>query len=400
MNSRQTVPTSSGRIESPGAQHNEGAERAALRLLHIDTARDWRGGQAQVADLVRGLAGRGHRVTLVTPHGSRLAQRLADTQVEIVHDMPRGEWDWFAGRRLRRLARDRRPDLVHAHSALAHAVAWLAHDGRRSPPIVVSRRVDFPVSINWFSRRKYLYPACCYLAISTAVRDALIRGGVPGDRISLVPSGVDPGKFTYQTDRRQTRQSLGLTDADFLVCNIGALTDHKDHATLIRAAEIALAAQPRLCFIVLGEGELRGQLESQIARAGIGERFRLLGFRDDVEPYLAAADLFVLSSHMEGLCTSLLDAMLLRVPIVATRAGGVVDIVVDGETGLLVEPRQGQALADAIIAMMHNSDLRERLAAAAARRVRQEFSIERTVELTQAAYREIIARNRCAKNEP
>jgi glycosyltransferase involved in cell wall biosynthesis len=371
-------------------------DQAALSLIHVDTARDWRGGQAQVESLVRGLAGRGHRVTLVTPAGSRLAQRLAGTPIEIVADSTRGEWDWWAGRRLRRLAEEGRADLIHAHSALAHAMAWLAHGGRRRPPIVVSRRVDFPVGGNWFSRRKYIHPACYYLAISAAVRDVLIRGGVAAERVFLVPSGVDPGKFTYRSDRAATRRSLEISDDAFLVCNVAALTDHKDHAMLVRAAKIALAEAPQMRFIVLGEGELRPQLEEQIAEAGLGERFRLLGFRDGIEPYLAAADLFALSSHLEGLCTSLLDAMLLERAVVATRAGGIPDIVVDGETGLLVSPRQSQALAGAMVRLARDGDLRGRLAAAGARRVREHFSMERTVELTHAAYREIL----CAHQEP
>jgi len=367
-------------------------DQPTLTIIHVDTAHDWRGGQAQVEALVRGLARRGHRLTVVTPRGSRLAERLADVPVEMAYDAPRGEWDWRAGRRLRQLAESRRPDLLHAHSALAHAVAWHAHSGGNVAPIVVSRRVDFPVAANWLSRRKYLHPACYYLAISTAVRDVLIRGGVPSDRVFLVPSGVDPAKFTYQTDRSATRRSLGIGDNEFLVCTIGALTDHKDHATLIRAAALALAQAPELRFIVLGEGELRPRLEAQIAQEDLGERFQLLGFRSDVEACLTASDLFVLSSHMEGLCTSLLDAMLLARPIVATRAGGVGDVIGDGETGLLVEIRQSEALAGAIVRMARDRDLRVRLAAAGARRVREQFSIERTIQLTEAAYREILTR--------
>ena len=365
-------------------------DQTALSIIHVDTARDWRGGQAQVETLVRGLAGRGHRIALVTPPGSRLAQRLADAPIDVVADSARGEWDWWVGRRLARLAEARQADLIHAHSALAHAMAWLAHRRCRRQPIVVSRRVDFSVGGNWLSGHKYRHRACYYLAISSAVRDVLIRGGVAAERIFLVPSGVDPAKFTYRTDRAATRHSLGVADDEFLVCNVAALTDHKDHATLVRAAKIALAQAPRMRFIVLGEGELRPQIEAQIAEAGLGDRFRLLGFRDEVEPYLAAADLFALSSHLEGLCTSLLDAMLLERAVVATRAGGVPDIVADGETGLLAPPRESEALAGAMVRLARDGELRERLAAAGARRVREHFSIERTVELTSAAYREIL----------
>ena len=367
-------------------------DAASLSLLHVDTTLDWRGGQAQVEALLRALAARGHRVSLVTPAGGRLAERLADSPVEIVADAPRGEWDRWAGRRLRAVAMERQVQLLHVHSARAHAMAWWAVDRRSSIPIVVSRRVDFPIGGNWFSRRKYLHPACFYLAISTAVRDVLLRGGVDAERVFLVPSGVDPDQFTYRTDREATRRSLGIGAGELLVCNVAALTDHKDHATLVRAARLALEQAAHLRFIVLGEGELRAALEAQIRQANLGDRFRLLGFVDDVEPYLAAADLFVLSSHLEGLCTSLLDAMLLGVPVVATRAGGVPDVVADGETGLLVEPRDSDALAGAVVRLSRDAALRAALAAAAGRRVRDCFSVKQTAALTETAYRNILDR--------
>jgi glycosyltransferase involved in cell wall biosynthesis len=363
-----------------------------LTMVHVDSARDWRGGQAQVEALVRGLAARGHTIVLVTPSASRLGERLADAGIEIVRDSSRGEWDLWAGRRLRRLVDRRRANLIHVHSARAHGMAWAASRKRLTPPIVVSRRVDFPVGGNYFSRRKYLHPACYYLAISSAVGDVLIRGGVARERIHLVPSGVDPAKFSYQTDGAATRRALGVGDDEFLVCNVAALTDHKDHATMIRAAQIVVRQAPDVRFIVLGEGELRRALERQIDEAELGERFRLLGFQPDVESYLAVSDLFVLSSHLEGLCTSLLDAMLLGVPIVATRAGGIPDIVVDGETGLLVEPRRPGALAAAILRAKDDPETRKRLAGAGTRRVREQFSIERTIDMTEQAYRTILGR--------
>ncbi|MCX8038312.1 MAG: glycosyltransferase [Candidatus Sumerlaeia bacterium] len=385
---------------------------SSLTILHVDTALDWRGGQAQVEALVHGLAERGHRSVVVTPPGSRLAERLGNAHDlaepvgfagsdglvspsggwRIAFNTTRGEWDWLAARRLRQIAVATRPDVLHAHSALAHAMVWLGCAGRMDVPMVVSRRVDFPVGGNWLSRRKYRHPAFYYLAISSAIRGVLIQGGVPSDRIFLVPSGVDPAKFTYRTDRSAARRMLGIGDGEFLVINVAALVDHKDQATLVRAAEIALREMPSLRFIVLGEGELRPELEAQIVQAGLGDRVRLLGFRNDVEACLAASDLFVLSSHLEGMCTSLLDAMLMEKPIVATRAGGVPDVVVDGETGLLVGIRQHEDLAAAIVRLARDTELRMRLAAAGARRVREHFTIGRTVELTLDAYRRALQR--------
>jgi len=173
-----------------------------------------------------------------------------------------------------------------------------------------------------------------------------------------------------------------------VVGNVAALVDHKDHATLLDAAARVVARLPRVHFVILGEGELRPQLERQVARLGLGERVHLAGFRDDVDRLLPGFDLFCLSSHMEGLGTSVLDAMCFGRPIVATSAGGIPDAVADGVSGRLVPPRDPEALAQALLRLLESPEDARRLGAGARARYEAGVSVDRMVERTLAVLEE------------
>jgi glycosyltransferase involved in cell wall biosynthesis len=170
---------------------------------------------------------------------------------------------------------------------------------------------------------------------------------------------------------------------------VAALAPHKDHATLLRAAALAAARREDLHFAWVGEGECRPALERLRAELGLGDRVHLLGFRRDARALLAQFTVFVLASYLEGLCTSLLDAQLLGVPILATRVGGVPEVVTDGESGVLVPERDPAALAQALLALLADGPLRGRLREGGLRAVRR-FDVARTVEATEGVYRAVL----------
>ena len=367
-----------------------------LTVLHVDTGREWRGGQNQALLLCKGLSRvEGVVQTLVSQPDSPLSKRAAEEGVDVVAFPMRGEWDFGAAWRLRRLIRARGAGLVHTHDAHAHALGWMASTGLTDVSLVAARRVDFEVSHNPFSRRKYLSPRVHYLAISTGVRDVLLRGGVAADRIIVVPSGVDPERFSFKAPREKMRGELGVANEAPVVGTVGSLVDHKGHRYLIDAAPLVLERFPSAEFVIVGEGELRRDLERRIREKKLGRKIHLVGYRQDVETFLSSFDVFALSSHLEGLCTSLIDAMLFRLPIVGTRTGGVPDLVRDGETGLLVEPKDPGALARAIVRLLANQQLGSRLGTAARKRALDRFTCGAMVEGTLQAYRCIMGGGSC-----
>ena len=358
-----------------------------MRVAHLDTGRTWRGGQAQVLHLMRGLTARGHGCLLLAP-GGPLLERARALGIEVERWSALGEWDvgalWRAAGALRRFG----PEVAHCHSAHAHALGIPAARLARVPVAVVSRRVDFEVAGNPLSRLKYRLPVDRYLCISRGVMEVMSRAGIPASRLALVPSGVDlpaAGSAARGAPAADLRALIGVAPGTPVVGTVAALAPHKDHATLLRAAAEVVARRRDVHFAWVGEGGCRAALERQRADLGLEAHVHLVGFRADALGLLAQFTLFALSSHLEGLCTSLLDAQSLGVPIVATAVGGVPDVVEDGVTGRLVPGRDPQALAWALLGALDRPEESRHWAGRARESVRR-FGVDRMVERTIEEY--------------
>jgi glycosyltransferase involved in cell wall biosynthesis len=258
----------------------------------------------------------------------------------------------------------------------------------------MSRRVDFHIRGNSFSRWKY-GQVDCFITASNAIHQMLVGDGVPPHRIVTVHEGVDVERVA-STEPAALHKELWLPTQAPIVGNIAALVPHKGQRFLIDAVPIVLRDVPDARFVILGEGELRGALERQVSDARLVKHVFLPGFRADVLAALRAFDVFVMSSVTEGLGTSLLDAMAASRAIVATRAGGIPEVVADGETGFLVEPRDKAAMAAAIVRLLLDAPLRSRMGAAGLARVRERFSADRMVSATLEVYARLAGTRRPA----
>jgi glycosyltransferase involved in cell wall biosynthesis len=361
-----------------------------LRILHVDSERSWRGGERQVLELMRRQRITGDHPELAAPAESALHRKAAAEGFPVHGVSMRGTWDVASAMALAGLHRSVRPDVVHWHAARAHAVGALAALLAPGPTRILSRRVDFLVRRNPGSVLLYCLPIDAIIAISDGVRRALIQSGVSADRIRVVPSGIDLTPYDAPFDRAEIRRRLGIAEDERIVLQLAALAPHKSQADLLAAAALALRTRPDLRFWIAGEGPLRSELEAQQERLGLEEKVRFLGFREDVTDLLRAADIFCVSSYLEGLGTSTLDAMAAGLPVVATRVGGIPEVVADGVSGVLVPPRDPRSLADAILALAGNPERRAAMGAAGRGRA-QEFSADRTSEGTRRVYLEALA---------
>ncbi len=329
-----------------------------IRVVHVASGREWRGGQKQVWLLARALARiAGVHQLVVTGRGSELARRLAHDGVRTRLVTWRSGLDPRALWATLRAARGDKPVILHAHDAHALTIAGIVSrlTGAR---LVVTRRVDFHLRHPGFWVR-----ADRVIAISEAIRRIVVADGIPPERVTLVHSGIAVQEVRA-TPPRGIRRELGIPSGGLLAVNVGALVPHKDQATLIAAAGLLRDRLPNLYWVIAGEGELRPALERQIGDLNLADRIVLLGQIPDAVPLIADADLYVSSSREEGLGTSLLDAMALRVPVIATRAGGVPEIVGD-DAGVLVPVGNEAALADAIVYVATDPRARERILQAA-----------------------------------
>ncbi len=368
---------------------------APLSILHVSTETGWRGGEQQVKLVTDGLVRRGHVVKVLSPLGARL---LADREAAgIGAPMPVrwGEWDIAASRLIARAAREINADLIHAQTSHAHTLALRAAR-KLNLPLVVSRRVDFRVGSNWFSRRKYLHPAVRYIAISHAIKDVLIESDINPSKIHVVYSGVDPDRFPIrgQTRDEELARGWGAGPGVPLLVNAAALTDHKDQATLLQAAALLKREGMAFRLIIAGSGELEEELKALSLKLGLEKEVLFAGYISNLSSLYPAADIFVMSSHMEGLCTSILDAMSAGVPVVATRTGGIPEIVIHGENGLLAPPKNPRALADQLFKLIENGAQRNEFRSAGRKTVMDRFTNDAMVNGVLNVYQKILAESR------
>jgi glycosyltransferase involved in cell wall biosynthesis len=353
---------------------------------HLDFAREWRGGQRQVCLLAAGLAQRGLRMLVVTRRGSPLAERLAGTGVEVIFLRVWGEFDWPAARRVARIVREAGADILAAHASHPHSIALLARGGLPNTKIVVHRRVDASIGHN---RKKYLAPDA-YVAISEAVRRELLAGGVPEKKIHLVSSGVPPH---VRDDRAKTRLAKAWNldpEAPWVGC-VADLVDHKGHDTLLRAWRLVWQAEPTARLVIIGDGPLRASLEALARQLGVFEAVRFVGRSNEAPAWMSALSVFALTSKTEGLGSSILDAMAARVPVVATAAGGIPELVRHEQTGLLAPVSDVDAIAANIIEALRDRRKMAALSGAAYNEIWRARSADAMVEHTLRAYREILS---------
>lgn len=361
-----------------------------MRILHINTERTWRGGEQQTLYLARGLQQRGHECTVACPPGAPLAANARSENLDVVEMRMRGEADLAATCKLARLIRSRGCDVIHMHTSHAHTLGCFASLFARRGVRVVSRRVDFSIIKNPVSRLKYRWGVDKYVAISDAIKAVMVTDRVAAERISVVHSGIDISRFDSTEADAQLRNELQLQAGQPVIGNVAHLADHKGHRYLLEAVPEIIKEFPDAKFMIVGDGELRADLERQVARLGIEGSVVFTGFRRDVPALLSLFDVFVMASRMEGLCTSVMDAMAARVPVVVTDAGGLPELVRNEVSGLVVPAKEPAALALAIARLLRNREEAARFAAVARGTVGEKYSVDVMVEGNIRVYDDLL----------
>lgn len=331
---------------------------------------------------------------MLVAHPEGELYRRAREGPDLVPLAPRNEVDLSTAWKLSRIIRQWKPEIVHAHDPHAIAMAGLALSfgaGTAAPRLVASRRVDFHLQSHSFSRWKYRQ-VDAFIAASRAIRDVLVHDGIPAEQILVVHDGIDVDRIA-RLPVVDMRGELWLPHGVPVIANVGALVAHKGQKHLLDAMRHVLREVPDAHLVIYGEGELRPALEKQIRDRRLDRHVLLAGFREDVLSAVKSVDLFVMSSLTEGLGSTVLDAMAMGLAVVGTRAGGIPEAVVHGETGLLVEPGDAEALAAALVELLNDPARRHQMGEAGRRRVRQHFGVDKLVEGTLAAYHGTIKGN-------
>jgi glycosyltransferase involved in cell wall biosynthesis len=338
--------------------------------------------------LLLGLKKRGVRVVALVPERGALAERLHAASIDVCPLTARGDLDLGGVLDMRRALRQIQPDVLHLHTARAHALGRLSVAGRsRRPRIVVSRQVAFPTKGGPFGRLKYARGVDRFIAVSQAAAASVHDAGVDISRITVVPCGIDISVFAVPGDPEGLKRELAIPNACKLVGFAGALEEGKGATDLLEAMA---GLPPHVHLVMTGEGTLRTRLEDRSTEADLAGRVHLLGWRQDFPRVLRSLDAFCLPSRQEGFPNAILDALASEVPVIATRVGGIPEIVDSGRNGLLVEPGDAVALRAALMRLLNDHALAESLAHEGRQSV-AEFTADRMVERTLKVYHEVLA---------
>jgi len=357
-------------------------------IVHIDTQMSWRGGERQALELMKGLSRLGHRNVLICKESSEISRRALNAGIDVVHLPLKGEWDVLSAYRIRAYVKKEGIDIVHAHTSHAHTLGLMAVCGLSSCKLVVSRRVDFHVD-GYLSRKlKYGGAVDRIITVSDAVKRVLVEDGVDKARIETIRSGFITGEFTGEYTRDDLRRELGIPGGAVVIATVAALVPHKSHNDLLKAAHLVVRKHPEVLFLLAGEGELRASIEKNIVNLGLEKSVILLGFVEDIEKVYRAADIFAISSREEGLCTSILDAMYFGLPVVATSAGGIPELVQDEVNGLIVPVGDYMQFAEKLEYLIENPERRS-VMGARSKEILERNKMENTIENTLRVYRTI-----------
>jgi glycosyltransferase involved in cell wall biosynthesis len=385
-----------------------------VRILRVIARLNVGGPALHVAYLTAGLRSRGYDTTLVAGSLARGEDSMAfvadarDVQIIRIDQLGREISpfrDLVATVRLARLIRRERPDILHTHTAKAGTVGRVAAllAGGRRPPIVVHTfhghvlRGYFGPLRTWFFRQLERWLArhtTALIAVSPQVRDDLVALGVaPAERFVVVRLGVELGeRVTGEQDgRTESRRYLGIGPERFAVGWIGRMTPVKRTDDVLVAFKQLRETGVDAVLCLVGDGPDRPQLEQRAHELGVIRDTLFLGYQEDVAPFYAAFDALILPSSNEGTPVSAIEALAAGRPVVATRVGGVPDVVQEGEDGFLVEPGATDDLAERLARLAREPELRERMGRAGRDRVLPRYAVERLVDDVDRLYRSLLA---------
>jgi len=362
-----------------------------MEIAHIDIGESLRGGQRQLLNLARGLRERGCCQIIVCREESDL-ETCARMEEFPTFTLPgRDPLHAYGILQLRQFLRSAPCDLLHAHDGHGQTVAWMASAGtgiRR----VASRRVAFLPSEGqrWTYSLKYAHTCDAVIAVSNFIREGAIRCGLPQSMIEVIPDGIElPPELPSKESHARARARWGAGAGEFLVGHLGAFTHEKGQEVALQAFQLLREGLPHARLLLAGDGPTFHQIEIIKRSSALGERVYFCGALQDPAEFFSALDLFVMPSKSEGLGSSALIAMSYGLPVIASRVGGLPEVVEEGRTGWLIEPGSPAMLAQAIMAAAADRALLQQRGLKGRERARL-FTVDIMVQRTEALYRRLL----------
>jgi|UniRef100_A0A7C3WLI8 glycosyltransferase involved in cell wall biosynthesis len=363
--------------------------RKTYTIFHTESSLGWGGQERRILTEAKVLRDRGHRLLIgCDPRGQLYKRGLAEDFP--VFPLRFGGWgrNLKAGWILRRLLAREKVDILNTHSSLDSWVGMLAWRSlRRWPVLVRTRHLSTPVKQSWPTRWLYHAPAA---TITTALNIAELlhdRLGVPQSRLFAIPTGVSLEEFSPREPDAGLRESLGFPPDAFVFGTLSVLRSWKGHLDLLEALQKLVEVGHKCYLLVVGDGPYRPVIEKRVNESGLGDCVRLVGYQEKAADWLALMDVLVMASYAhEGVPQAVLQALAMGKAVVATRVGGIPEVITPDVTGLLTPPKDPDSLARAMLRLLTDKALREDLGRRGMDLVRKHFALERMAEMVEAVY--------------
>jgi glycosyltransferase involved in cell wall biosynthesis len=356
-----------------------------FKILHTEWSEGFGGQEMRILLEMARHKKQGHDLFLLCPPESPIAVEAERLGIRVIPLKIRHAFDLRALGRIKKIIRDQGIEVLHTHSSVDSWAASLAGKWAGVPVLVRTRHISVPGKSH-FLNKVYALPDAV-ITTGEQIRRTLINGHhLKEDRVFSIPTGVDLERFFPRPPDPGLKKELGLTEDSLVICLAAVLRAQKRHELIIAAAPAILERYPRVRFLFVGEGPGRQRIEGEIRRRKMEDFFLMTGHRKDMPEIISITDIGVISSQAEGVPQFLLQAMAMARPMVATKVGGIPEIVAPEVNGLLIPPEDPAALAQAVIRLLDDQALAERLGEKARKLIEEKYSAAGMAEEVYRVY--------------
>ena len=362
-----------------------------MKVLHLSSERSWRGGEQQIAYLIAESKKLGVESFVAARKESVFEEYCIENNLPYISLGFKSELHLPTALGVKAFCDKNGIDIVHMHSSHSHAIGVLAHLMGNRSKLVLSRRVDFPVKDNFASRFKFNYKGIeAIICISDAIRTILTPSIKKKEIVYTAYSGIDINRFKEGSNKGVLHQEFKMNSTNKIVANISAVADQKDYFTFIETARLVLKKRNDVVFFIIGAGPMFDEIRDYINNLGLEQKIIMTGFRSDISDIIKELDVFLITSKTEGLGTTILDAFANRIPLVATLAGGIPELVRHNETGLTAPIKDAKQLASHVCHMLDNEGLAEALTNNAHDLLLSQFTKDKMALANVAVYNNVL----------
>jgi glycosyltransferase involved in cell wall biosynthesis len=360
-------------------------------ILHTESSQGWGGQEMRIVQESLEFMKKGYRMMIACQPGSRIQKVAAGKGIPVIALRMRAGIDLLAVANCIRAIKKNGVDLVHTHSSID---SWCCSMGAKlaGVPVIRSRHVTTPISANFFSYFLFMKLADRVITSGETIRRQMLEdNGYNPRKIISVPAGIDEKRFSPETNGDYVRKDLNIGREDYLLGIVSVLRSWKGHVYLLEAFRALKEKIPHLKLVIVGTGPQEKNIRKYIEGNGLAGKVIMTGHREDVPQILKNLDLFILPSYSNEATSQVIpQAMAMGIPVIATSAGGIWEVVKDGETGKLVPPRDAPALSEAIFWAYQNREETRKMARKARELVLKDFTLARMIEKTGNVYRELL----------